>query len=75
MFVTGGKPEAKIELDDGVSFFRIHQESSLMCVILEDFSISILDYEVRKVGTCRTCDFPHNALYVLCSTNFHNFRW
>jgi U3 small nucleolar RNA-associated protein 21 len=34
---------------DGVSFFRMHKENSLIAVILEDFTVSVIDFETRRV--------------------------
>uniref|UniRef100_A0A0K8SL70 WD repeat-containing protein 36 n=1 Tax=Lygus hesperus TaxID=30085 RepID=A0A0K8SL70_LYGHE len=69
------KSLAVLQLSDGISFFRIHQESSLMCAILEDFSISIIDYEMKKVvrkleahgGQVTDACFSSDARWVITS--------
>ncbi|BET00960.1 Utp21 specific Hypothetical protein associated putative domain [Nesidiocoris tenuis] len=69
------KPVTTLELTDGIAFFRTHQESSLMCVILDDFSMCIIDYEMRKLvrkleghgGQVTDACFSNDARWVITS--------
>lgn len=38
-----------IKMPDNVVMFRGHRESSMLCVVLEDFSIFIIDYDTKKI--------------------------
>ncbi|CAG9772941.1 unnamed protein product [Ceutorhynchus assimilis] len=40
---------SKLNLEESVSFFRSHRESSMLAVALEDFSVSIVDIDTRRV--------------------------
>lgn len=44
-----GKEVFQLEIPEGVSFFTTHNESSLTAVILEDFSVIIIDNEGRNI--------------------------
>ena len=39
----------KIKMPDSIVMFRGHRESSMLCVVLEDFSIYIIDYDTKKI--------------------------
>lgn len=49
VFVLGSKPFQVLNLGEGVSFFRVHEESSLIGIILENFVIFLVDIEARRV--------------------------
>ncbi|XP_054268854.1 WD repeat-containing protein 36 [Macrosteles quadrilineatus] len=50
IFKTGGKhPIKTLKLGESVNFFQTHRESSLLCVSLEDFSLSIIDFDTKTV--------------------------
>lgn len=38
-----------LKLDDSIQFFRTHQESSMLAVALEDFSVNIIDTDTKTV--------------------------
>uniref|UniRef100_T1H515 Uncharacterized protein n=1 Tax=Megaselia scalaris TaxID=36166 RepID=T1H515_MEGSC len=42
-------PIHKIALSSGVSMFRSHRESAMVCIALEDFTISILDCDTKAI--------------------------
>lgn len=42
-----GVPQTKLTLSAGVSMFRAHSENALVCIVLDDFTVNILD--------CDTC--------------------
>lgn len=39
----------RIKMPESVVMFRGHRESSMLCVVLEDFSIYIIDYDTKKI--------------------------
>lgn len=43
------KSVTKINLGEGVTMFRSHRESAMLCVALEDFSVHIVDSDTRTV--------------------------
>ena len=43
------QPITKLKLTDGVCMFRAHRESSILAVVLEDFSVAILDCDIRNI--------------------------
>ncbi|XP_074033556.1 WD repeat-containing protein 36 [Leptinotarsa decemlineata] len=45
----GTDPLTILTLEEPVSFFRSHQESSMLAVALEDFSINIIDHDTRRI--------------------------
>lgn len=45
----GAKPLQVLNLGEGISFFRAHEESSLIGIILENFVISLVDIEAQRV--------------------------
>ncbi|XP_014271502.1 WD repeat-containing protein 36 [Halyomorpha halys] len=47
--IIRAKPLHVLNLGDGVSFFRTHEESSLIGIILENFMICLVDIEARRV--------------------------
>lgn len=49
-FKNSEKPPLTIlDIKEAVAFFQTHRESSLLCIALEDFSLSIVDMETRTV--------------------------
>ncbi|KAG5882141.1 hypothetical protein JTB14_005970 [Gonioctena quinquepunctata] len=38
-----------LKVEEPVSFFRSHLESSMLAVALEDFSVNIVDYDTRRI--------------------------
>lgn len=59
---TGKPPLRNVLVDNGISFFRSHQESSMLAVCLDDYTISIIDIDtctvIRKFAghTGQLCD-------------------
>lgn len=45
----GTSPLAKIPLEEPISFFRSHRESSLLVIALEDFTINIMDIDTQRI--------------------------
>ncbi|KAJ8920542.1 hypothetical protein NQ315_005411 [Exocentrus adspersus] len=45
----GSNPLTVLTLDESICFFRFHQESSMLAVALEDFTVNIVDIETRRV--------------------------
>lgn len=45
----GSKPLTTICLEEPISFLRTHHQSSMIALILEDFSIQILDVDTRTI--------------------------
>lgn len=56
------KEVKKMELEDGVSFFTQHMESSIIAVALENFSVVLIDNDAKNIirkfhgHTCRLTD-------------------
>lgn len=46
---SGKPPVTTLNISEGVIFFQTHRESSLLCVALEDFSLSVIDMETRTI--------------------------
>lgn len=42
-------PYARQTLSDGIRLFRAHRESAMLCVVLADFSLNILDCETKAI--------------------------
>lgn len=42
-------PIATLKMVDSIVMFRGHRESSMLCVVLEDFSIFIVDYDIKRI--------------------------
>lgn len=45
----GADPVTTLTLDEPISFFRSHSESSMLAVALEDFDIFIIDSDTRRI--------------------------
>lgn len=43
------KPNHKLRLNDGITMFRSHRESAMLCVVLENFAVMILDCDTRTI--------------------------
>lgn len=60
-------PLSKLTLTSGITMFRAHLENALDCIVLDDFTVNVLDYEtktiVRKFGghTARITDAAFSA--------------
>uniref|UniRef100_A0A336LZ66 CSON006517 protein n=1 Tax=Culicoides sonorensis TaxID=179676 RepID=A0A336LZ66_CULSO len=39
-----------LELGEGISFFRFHRDSSLLCVALDDFTVCLIDVDAKYVA-------------------------
>lgn len=39
-----------MELGEGISFFRFHRESSLLCTALDDFTVCLIDCDTKNVA-------------------------
>lgn len=39
-----------LELGEGISFFRFHRDSSLLCVALDDFTVCLIDADAKYVA-------------------------
>ncbi|XP_017765765.1 PREDICTED: WD repeat-containing protein 36 isoform X2 [Eufriesea mexicana] len=46
------EPLAKMVLDEPIEWLRYHNESSLVAVALEDFTIVLIDLDTRKIVRC-----------------------
>lgn len=42
-------PYARLVLSEGVCLMRAHRESSMLCIVLEDFSVNILDCDTKTI--------------------------
>lgn len=42
-------PLVALQLNEAISFFRAHRESSMLAIVLEDFSVLIVDIDTRNV--------------------------
>ncbi|RZF37096.1 hypothetical protein LSTR_LSTR013792 [Laodelphax striatellus] len=50
IFKTSGVLQfASVAMEEPVSFFSKHRESSIVCIALDDFSLCLLDIDTRKV--------------------------
>ncbi|XP_075229735.1 WD repeat-containing protein 36 [Lycorma delicatula] len=47
--VSDKPPIEKIPLDEPVNFFHAHKDSSVICIVLEDFTVLLLDLDTRKI--------------------------
>ncbi|KAJ8961645.1 hypothetical protein NQ314_005897 [Rhamnusium bicolor] len=45
----GTNPLTTVTLEEPINFFRSHQESSMLAVALEDFSINVIDIDTRRI--------------------------
>ncbi|RZC37447.1 WD repeat-containing protein 36, partial [Asbolus verrucosus] len=45
----GSAPSSVLAVDEAVSFFRAHRESSMLAVALEDFDVYVVDIETRRI--------------------------
>lgn len=42
-------PIGKLKLDAGISMFRAHSENALLCAVMDDFTVQILDCDTKTV--------------------------
>lgn len=42
-------PHSKLELSSGITMFRAHPENALLCVVLDNFTVNVLDYETKSI--------------------------
>lgn len=42
-------PISKLTLDAGITMFRAHPENALVCVVLDDFTTNVMDYEAKTI--------------------------
>lgn len=45
----GSQPLKTLDLEDSINFFRINHESSLLAIAMEDFSICIIDVDIKRL--------------------------
>ncbi|CAG9861245.1 unnamed protein product [Phyllotreta striolata] len=45
----GTSPIAVIPLEESISFFRSHRESSMLAIALDDFSVDIMDIDMKRI--------------------------
>ncbi|XP_014246817.1 WD repeat-containing protein 36 [Cimex lectularius] len=70
------KPLSRLTVGEPISFFRVHKESSLIGVVLEDFTISLVDIDTRKVvrkiighsGQVTDCTFSPDARWLISAS-------
>ncbi|XP_026686397.1 WD repeat-containing protein 36 [Diaphorina citri] len=73
---TGKPPLRSIKLDNGISFFRTHQESSMLAVCLDDFTVNIIDIDtctiIRKLsghmGQLTDADFSPDSRWLITAS-------
>lgn len=42
-------PISKLTLSAGITMFRAHPENALVCIVLDDFTVNVLDYETKTI--------------------------
>lgn len=42
-------PHTKLDLSSGITMFRGHPENALLCIVLDNFTVNVLDYETRTI--------------------------
>lgn len=42
-------PIQKLSLASGITMFRAHPENALICIVLDNFSVNVLDYETKAI--------------------------
>lgn len=42
-------PHSKATLSSGITMFRAHPENALLCVVLDNFTVNVLDYETKTI--------------------------
>lgn len=42
-------PISKLKLSAGITMFRAHPENALVCIVLDDFTVNVLDYETKTI--------------------------
>jgi U3 small nucleolar RNA-associated protein 21 len=46
---TDNKALGEIKMQDSILFIRGHRESSMLCVVLEDFTVLVIDYDTKSI--------------------------
>lgn len=42
-------PQSKLALSSGITMFRAHPENALVCIVLDNFTVNVLDYETKAI--------------------------
>lgn len=42
-------PISKLTLASGITMFRAHPENALICIVLDNFTVNVLDYETKAI--------------------------
>lgn len=42
-------PHTKRDLSAGITMFRAHPENALLCIVLDNFTVNVLDYETKTI--------------------------
>lgn len=42
-------PHTTINLPNGITMFRAHPENALLCIVLDNFTVNVLDYETKTI--------------------------
>lgn len=42
-------PHTKLNLSSGITMFRAHPENALLCIVLDNFTVNVLDYETKTI--------------------------
>lgn len=42
-------PLSKLTVSSGITMFRAHPDNALVCIVLDDFTVNILDYETKTI--------------------------
>lgn len=42
-------PQSKLTLSSGITMFRGHTDNALLCIVLDNFTVNILDYETKTI--------------------------
>ncbi|KAL1464100.1 hypothetical protein WDU94_003779 [Cyamophila willieti] len=74
--LTGKAPLRNLKVDSGISFFRTHQESSMLAICLDDYTINIVDIDtctiVRKLsghnGQLTDADFSPDSRWLITAS-------
>lgn len=42
-------PHTTLNLSSGISMFRAHPENALLCIVLDNFTVNVLDYDTKTI--------------------------
>lgn len=42
-------PHTTLNLSSGISLFRAHPENALLCIVLDNFTVNVLDYDTKTI--------------------------